>query len=256
MQEVSIAMIIDGKKISENILSEIRKEIEKKQLKLKLAAVLVGDDYASRIYVRKKQEACEKVGIAFELFNFPKDITQKMLKEEVRKIAEDPDVSGIIVQLPVPKGISADEVMKAIPDRKNVEKISPVVCAVQRILDDYDISLENKTIVLVGRGKLVGGPLSDWLDKKGEKFFGIERIKDADVVISGVGKPKLITKDMVKDGVVVIDVGFSHDKDKKAVGDVDFKEVAEKASLITPVPGGVGPITVACLLRNLLQRMK
>lgn len=246
-------MIIDGKEISENILENLKREIEEKQLKLKLAVVLVGDDFASKIYVKRKGEACQKIGIKFELFNFPSNIPESELENEIKKISSMPDVSGVIVQLPLPKGFNAEEILKTIPKEKDVESVSPVIRAIEYILKEYNISLENKKIALIGRGKLVGGPLAEWLENQNLEVVDIDGIKEADVVISGVGKPRLINGDMVKQGAVVIDIGFSHDEHGKAVGDVDFESVSPKAGLITPVPGGVGPMTVACLLENLVH---
>ncbi len=246
-------MIINGKKISEKILEGLKKEIEEKQLKLKLAIVLVGDDYASGVYINRKKIACEKVGIDFEIFKFSADVFEEDLKEKIKKIAENKNITGIIIQLPLPEKFNAEDVLSVIPDNKNAELISPVVSAVEKIFIEYNVSLKNKKIVLVGRGKSVGEPLAKWLSKNNLEFSGIEDIKDADIVISGVGKYGLITGDMIKKGAVVIDIGFSLDENKKAKGDVDFESVFKKASYITPVPGGVGPITVACLLENLLK---
>ncbi|MDP2909673.1 MAG: bifunctional 5,10-methylenetetrahydrofolate dehydrogenase/5,10-methenyltetrahydrofolate cyclohydrolase [bacterium] len=246
-------MIIDGKKIADKILLKVRDKIEKKKLKVKLAVVLVGDDFASRVYVKRKQEACKKVGIVFELFEFPSEISELDLKNKINKIADSPDVSGILVQLPLPKHLDSEFVLKSIPENKNAESVSPVISAVEEIIKEYGVDLAEKKISLVGGGKLVGAPLGRWLNKKGLDFFDIDGIKKADIVISGVGKPKIITGEMVKEGVVVIDIGFSHDENGRAVGDVDFESVSLKAKLITPVPGGVGPITIACLLKNLVN---
>jgi len=232
-------MIIDGKKISEKILNSI--EIKKQ---LKLAVVLVGDDPNSKIYVRKKGEACQRVGIDFQLSKFPADISKEDLVKKINDIVQDGSISGIVIQLPLPKQINADEIMKLIPEEKDVEgfvssRVSPVVCAIEHILEEYNISLESKKIALIGRGVLVGLPVSKWLDKKGIKYS--DNTKEADLIISGVGKPNLIKEDMVKEGVIIIDVG----------GDVD-PEVSKKASYITPIIGGVGPITVACLIKSLV----
>ena len=137
-------MIIDGKKISEKILEELKREIKEKQLKLKLAVVLVGGDSKSEIYVSKKEEACRQIGIDFQLFKFPSEIKGAMLLEEITEIIKDNDISGLIVQLPLPKHINTDEILNSIPKEKNVEFVSPVVCAIEYILKEYNISLENK----------------------------------------------------------------------------------------------------------------
>jgi len=245
-------MIINGRKISERILQELKEKIQKRQLKLKLAVILVGENYASEIYIKKKKEAARKIGVKFELFKFPANIGEKELKKEIKKIAGSSEISAVIIQLPLPEKFNADKILSAIPREKDAESKSPVVSAVEEIFKEYNISLENKKIALIGKGRLVGQPIADWLKKQNLSFCGIGGIKTADVIISGAGKPKLITKDMVKKGAIVIDVGFSHDRNKKVVGDVDFKKVSQKAGLITPVPGGVGPITVACLFKNLI----
>ncbi len=235
--------ILDGKKISEKILANLKKEIKNKRLKLKLAIVLVGEDSDSKIFVRQKKKACEKVGIDFELFKFSSKISNSELKKEIKKIVQKSDINGIVVQLPLPKNLHTEEILNLIPKEKDAEIVSPVVCAVGRILKNYKISLRNKNIVLIGKGRLVGQPVAIWLKKRNLKFSDINKIKNADIVISGAGKPNLIKGKMVKKGVVVIDIGE----------DVDFKSVSKKASYITPVPGGVGPVTVACLLQNLVK---
>lgn len=236
--------ILDGKKLSEEILKRLEKEIGEKQLKLKLAVVLVGDNPNSKIYVRKKEEACKRVGINFELFKFSGDIQKTEFFEKIEKIVKDNVISGIVIQLPLPEHINVDEILKLIPKEKNAEFISPVVCAIDHILKEYNISLENKKIVLIGKGRLVGIPVGEWLNKQGLPFSGIEDIQQADIIISGAGQPNLIKKDMIKDGAVVIDIG----------SDVSPR-VSEKAGYITPAIGGIGPVTVACLLENLIKNV-
>ncbi len=236
-------IILDGKKLSEKILKKLKAEIKRKRLKLKLSIILVGEDSNSKIFVRQKKKACEKVGIDFELFKFSSKISNSELKKEIKKIVQKSDINGIVVQLPLPKGLDTEEILNLIPEEKDAEIVSPVVCAVDRILKEYKISLRNKNIVLIGKGRLVGQPVASWLKKRNLKFSDIDEIKNADIVISGVGRSNLIKGGMVKKGVVVIDIGK----------DVDFKSVSKKASYIAPVPGGVGPVTVACLLKNLVK---
>lgn len=236
-------IILDGKKLAEKILRNLKKEIGKKRLKLKLAVVLAGQDPASKIFIKQKEKACQKIGIGFELYNFSSKISELKLKKEIKEIAKNSEVSGMIIQLPLPKKINTDEILNFIPPEKNVEIISPVVCAIECFLKEYKISLRKKNVVLIGRGRLVGQPLAAWFKKQKIEFSNIDKIKQADIVISGVGKQNLITGEMVKKGVVVIDAG----------GDVDFKSVSKKASYLTPIPGGVGPLTVACLLENLIK---
>lgn len=235
-------IILDGKKLSEKILKKLKAKIKRKRLKLKLSIVLVGEDSDSKIFVREKQKACERVGIDFELFKFSLKISNSELKKEIKKIVQNPNIKNIVVQLPLPKCLKTEEILSLIPEEKDAEIVSPVVCAVDRILKEYKISLKDKKIVLIGKGRLVGRPLSTWLRKQKMKFSNIDKIKNADIVISGAGKLNLIKGEMIKKGVVVIDIGK----------DVNFKSVSKKASYITPVPGGVGPVTVACLLQNLI----
>jgi len=173
-------------------------------------------------------------------------------KKEIKKIAEDPNNSGVVIQLPLSENLNTEEILNLIPSEKNIEVSSPVVCGIAHILKEYKISLKGKNIVLVGKGRLVGRPLTAWLKKQKLAVSNIDKIKKADIIISGVGKPNLVTGDMVKKGVVVIDAGTSF-RHGKLLGDVDFKDVSKKASYITPVPGGVGPMTVACLLKNLVK---
>jgi len=235
-------IILDGKKLAEKILKKVKAEIKRKRLKLKLSIVLVGENSDSKIFIRQKKNACEKVGIDFELFKFSSRISNSELKKEINKIIQNPNIKNIVVQLPLPKGLNTEEILNLIPKKKDAEIISPVVCAVDRILEEYKISLKGKNIVLIGKGRLVGRPLSIWLRKQKIKFSNIDKIKNADIVISGAGKRNLIKGEMVKKKVIIIDVGK----------DVDFKSVSKKASYITPTTGGIGPVTVACLLKNLI----
>ncbi|OGZ18238.1 MAG: hypothetical protein A2V72_00930 [Candidatus Nealsonbacteria bacterium RBG_13_37_56] len=233
--------LLNGKKLSQKILNDLKKEIERKKLKLKLAVVLVGEDLDSKIFVKQKRKACELVGIDFELFQLSEQIQQIELAEKIKKIVKS-DISGLVIQLPLPKHINTDKILNLVPKEKDAELISPVVCAISRLLEEYKISLKNKNIVLIGKGRLVGQPVADWLKKQGLNFSGLKDIKQADVVISGVGRTNFIKGDMIKKGAVVIDVGR----------DIDFETVSKKAGYLTPTPGGVGPMTVACLLKNLV----
>jgi len=235
-----IMILLDGKKIAGKLLNEIKKEIKEKKLQLKLAVILVGENSVSEIFIREKEKACQKVGIDFELFKFPSIIAPETLEREIKKIVNSPENSGIVIQLPLPKNINAQEILNLIPSEKDIDVLS------------------EKSI-----RKLVGKPLSFWLKREGVEFSIIDektknisaRIKEADIVISGVGKKGLIKGGMIKNGAIVIDAGSSCEKDKIS-GDVDFKSVSQKASYITPVPGGIGPLTVACLLKNLVKMNK
>lgn len=262
--------ILDGKKLSQKILDGLKKEIKEKKLKLKLAVVLVGRDYSSRSYIKKKEEACDYVGIDFKLFRFSHDIEEKELMRKIRDINKDPENSGVIIQLPLPRRFNVQEILNLISLEKDIDGlsekaikgliVSPTVKGIIRLLEEYSISLAGKNIVLVGKGKLVGRPLALWLERQGIDFSVVDRkIPDiftqtlkADIIISGTGKPNLIKGDMVKKGAVVIDAGTSSESGK-IKGDIDFETVSKKAGHISPVPGGVGPMTIACLLENLVE---
>lgn len=238
--------LLDGKKLSQKILNNLKKEVKKNKLKLKLAIVLVGDNPDSKKFIRQKRKACQFIGIDFKLFKFPTQIQGAKLLREIKEIVKDNSISGIVIQLSLPKKLNTEKILKSIPKEKDAEIISPVVCAISRILKEYKISLRNKEIVLIGKGKLVGQPVAAWLRKQNLKFSNINKIKQADIIISGIGKPNFIKGEMIKKGAIIIDVGE----------DVDFKSVSKKAGYITPTPGGIGPMTVACLLKNLVDSKK
>jgi methylenetetrahydrofolate dehydrogenase (NADP+)/methenyltetrahydrofolate cyclohydrolase len=236
--------LLDGKKLSQKILKDLKKEL--KESKLKLAIVLVGNNPDSKKFIKQKQKACQFIGIDFKLFKFPAKIQEAKLLKEIKEIIKDSSISGIVIQLPLPKRLNTEKILKSIPKEKDAEIISPVVCAISRILKEYKISLRNKKIVLIGKGRLVGQPVASWLRKQNLKFSSINKIKQADVVISGMGRANFIKGEMIKKGAIIIDVGE----------DVDFESVSKKAGYITPTPGGVGPMTVACLLKNLVDSKK
>lgn len=268
-------IILDGRKLSEKILNKIKKEIQSRHLKLTLAVILVGDNKASEVYIKRKKLACEKVGINFKLFQFSKKINEADLSKEIKKIVMSRVISGIIIQLPLPKSIDSQKILNLAPIKKDVDilseeglsqfnkgksKILPtVVSSVDHFLKEYKISLKDKKIIVVGAGRLVGKPVTQWLLNKKTKVLMINKlvknapalIKMADIIISGVGKANLITGSMVKKGAVVIDAGISVENGS-VKGDVEFQSVFKKVSYITPVPGGVGPLTVACLIENLV----
>lgn len=258
-------MIIDGKKLADKILKDIEQEIKEKQLRLKLAVVLVGDNEVSRTYIDKKKEACQKVGIDFELFEF-KSIQEEELEEEIKKIGERQDITALVIQLPLPFHINTDKILNMIPQEKDVEgfvsdMISPIVLAVQSLLKEYNVSLKDKNILVIGKGRLVGKPIAQWLKEQGIAFDIIDKTekdissltKEADIIITGTGSPELIKEDMVKEGVVIIDAGTCK-VEGKIVGDVNFEKVCKKAKCITPCIGGVGPLNVAFLLKNVLEK--
>jgi len=264
--------ILDGKKLAERILVNLKKT----KLRLTLAVVLVGDNPVSKIFINQKKIACEKVGINFRLYKFSAKIKPQKLKKEIKKIVKNPANSGIIVQLPLPRRFVPEEFLNLIPEEKDIDVLSekslgkfyqgvlpvlpPTVAGILYLLRYYHINVKGKNIVVLGAGRLVGFPLAiQLLREKATVSVLNEFTKDApsftkkaDILISGVGKPNLIKGKMIKKGTVVIDAGTSLKKDR-LVGDVDFKSVSKKASYITPVPGGVGPMTVAFLIENLVK---
>jgi methylenetetrahydrofolate dehydrogenase (NADP+)/methenyltetrahydrofolate cyclohydrolase len=287
-----VSKILNGKKLGAKVLANVKKEVQNRKLKLKLAVVFVGDNKISKVYLRKKQEACEKTGISFKVFGFPKDISEDELKQEIQKIIRDISNSGIIIQLPLPfSRLTAQSLLNLIPaerdpdylNQKSFDKFSggrtlillPVVAAIAKFFKEYKIRVKGKNAVIVGQGRLVGLPVSIWLKQQGASVVVcdkktkdiIAKLKKADIIISGAGSPHLIKGSMVKRGAIVIDCGTSIEKGpasaheasawrRKTVGDVDFKSVSKKAGYLSPVPGGIGPLAVACLLENLIKLNK
>lgn len=286
-----MAVLIDGKKISQDIQEEIAKEV--KDLTANgdrpphLAAVLVGDDGPSRTYVRSKMKACERVGFDQSLVKLQADVSEERLIDEIERLNADNNVDGYIVQLPLPEHISVERITDHINHKKDVDGFTPTnfgkidqehhshlpatPMGVMELLKRYDIETKGKHCVVVGKSHIVGLPMNILLAGPGDATVTICHIftenlkqytKMADILVVAVGKPNLITADMVKDGVVVIDVGINRvpDETKKRgyaiVGDVDFAEIEPKASYITPVPGGVGPMTIASLIMNTLEAYK
>jgi len=272
-------VLLDGKKLSEEILENLKKEIYNRKLKLKLAVIQIGENQVSSAFIGQKRIACKIAGIDFELFNFSPEIRIAELKSKIEKIAENSRNSGIIIQLPLPKKFITEELLNLIPEEKDADVLSekslgkfyqgtlgilpPTVQGILGLLKKYKISLQGKDIVILGAGRLVGFPLALQLLKEKATVSVLNEFskdtpsftKKADILISAVGKPNLIKGDMVKKGAIVIDAGNSIEKGRSS-GDVDFKSVFKKAGFITPVPGGVGPMTVACLLKNLVEIKK
>lgn len=271
--------IINGKRIAKKILKRIAKQVKKlnKQgISVRLAVVLVGRDKASLSFIRQKEKYCRKVGIEFELFKFPRNISEKTLCQKIKKIQKTRSLSGLIVQLPLPRHLHAQKILDQIKPAIDVDCLTssnlgkltaniadflpPTPSACLHLLKASQVSLKGKHVVVVGRGDLVGKPLGIMLTQKQNTITICNKFtknlakftKQADILISAVGKVNLITKEMVKKGVVVLDAGFVF-KNKKILGDVDFERISKKAAKITPVPGGVGPVTVAKLLENVIK---
>lgn len=266
--------IIDGKALACELRAELKAKIEKQERKPGLAVVIVGEDPASRIYVRNKIKACGELGIRSYAFELPVNSTQKDVEELLDKLAKDEEIDGILLQLPLPKHLDSESAIAHIPVNKDVDGFSAehlglllqhkekiVACTplgVMKMLEREGISLKGKNAVVLGRSETVGKPMAMLLLNADatvtvchSKTQNIKEIcRNADVLVAAVGKPKFVTADMVKEGAVVIDVGMNRDENGKLCGDVDFENVKEKTSYITPVPGGVGPMTITMLMYN------
>ena len=276
-----MAVILDGKKIAGEIRQEIKKETEiifrEKGVKPGLAVIIVGDDPASAIYVRNKEKAAQEVGFHSVVKRYPADTTQEELLAAVDEINNDSDIHGMIVQLPLPKHLNEKEVIKRIDPKKDVDGLHPssigaltigdkglVSCTPKgciHLIKETGIEISGKKAVVVGRSNMVGKPAALLLlQENATVTICHSRTKDlkkelidADIIVAAVGVPHLVKGDMVKEGAIVIDVGINRSEDGKLLGDVDFDGAAQKAGFITPVPGGVGPMTIAMLLSNTLE---
>ena len=274
--------IINGQAIAEKInrkTAEKVQELKQKGFVPKLAVVLVGDDPASLTYIRQKEKVARQTGVDFELYKFGQDVTKKELVGSLKQIQKNKAVSGLIIQLPIPERLYCPEVLNAIKPQVDVDFLSepslgkilmgtneiepPTPGSILTILRDLNIDLNGKDITIVGMGTLVGKPLSMLLEHAGASIITCNsqtkdipgKCRQADIVISCVGKKDLIRGDMVKNGAIVIDAGFSY-VGGKSYGDINFAEVSQKASFVTPTPGGVGPVTVALLISNVVKLAK
>ena len=276
-----MAILIDGKDVAAKVRAELREEIEtmakERKKRPALAVILVGEDPASQIYIRNKQRACEDVGILSEIYTLGENVSQESLEYIINSLAERRDIDGILLQMPLPKGLDPVKALKCIPPEKDVDAFHPdnvghimrgdyrflpcTPAGVMELLRRYDIDISGKECVVIGRSDIVGKPMAMMLLHSGgtvtichSKTQNLaEHTRRADILVSAVGKAGFVTADMVKDGAVVIDVGINRNADGKICGDVDFAAVEPKASYITPVPGGVGPMTVAMLMKNTVK---
>lgn len=272
--------ILDGKELARKIREELKLKVDKLKengIVPKLAVILVGDDSASKVYVKNKSKACQDVGVEFEEILLDENTSMERLLEIIEKLNNREDINGILLQSPIPKGLNIQEAFEKIHCKKDVDGFNPVnvgklmigedtfiSCTpygIIKMLEAYNIETEGKHTVVIGRSNIVGKPLAQCLLQKNatvtichSKTKNIAEItKTADILISAVGKTNMVTADMVKDGAVVIDVGMNRNEAGKLVGDVDFENVKQKASYITPVPGGVGPMTIAMLMNNVIK---
>ncbi len=275
-----VAKIIDGKAIADEVKQGIAKQIEHWKKKPGLVTVLVGENPASKVYVNRKHIACKQYGFYSREVHLPEDASQKELLKVISELNQDPQIHGILVQLPLPKQIDENAVLQAISPEKDVDGFHPinygkllagipsfVSCTprgVLHLIKSTGVKLEGKHAVVIGRSNIVGKPTAVLLLQENctvtichsrTKNLADE-VKRADIVVAAIGRPKMITGDMIKEGSIVIDVGINKNPEGKIVGDVDFEAAKEKAAWITPVPGGVGPMTIAMLLQNTFEAAK
>ena len=274
------AQIIDGKMISAKVRAEIKEEVNGMTEKPGLAVIIVGEDSASKVYVRNKAKGCEEVGFYSEVHALAENTTEEELLSLIEKLNNEPKIDGILVQLPLPKHLDEKTVINAINPEKDVDAFHPVntgkimigdydflpctPAGVMRLLEESGIEVNGKNCVVVGRSNIVGKPQAMLLlQKNGTVTVCHSRTKDlvaeckrADILVVAIGKAKFITADYIKPGAAVIDVGMDRDENGKLCGDVDFDSAKEVAGAITPVPGGVGPMTIAMLLTNTLKAAK
>ena len=275
-----MAQLIDGKLVSQSVKDRIRDEVavlKENGKEITLAVIIVGDDPASRVYVNNKKKACELVGFRSEEYALPASATQEELLDLVHKLNEKEDINGILVQLPLPKHLDDKAVIEAINPVKDVDAFHAVnvgkimlgeydflpctPAGVMEMLHSYSIPVEGRECVVIGRSNIVGKPMGMLLlHENGTVTICHSRTKNlkevcarADILVAAVGIPKFVKADMVKEGAVVIDVGMDRDENGRLCGDVDFENVKEKCSFITPVPGGVGPMTIATLMKNTIK---
>lgn len=275
--------IIDGKQLAKKTREKLKYEVEdlkKEGIQPKLAVIMVGDNSASQIYVRNKSKACNDVGIEFEEYLLPGTTKQEELLDVIEKLNNNKEINGILLQSPIPDGLDINEAFRKISPEKDVDGFHPVnvgklvlgqdtfvSCTpygIMKMFEEYNIDLEGKNAVVIGRSNIVGKPMSQCLLNENatvtichSRTRNLPEItKNADILVSAIGRPEFVTADMVKDGAVVIDVGINRTAEGKLKGDVDFENVSKKASYITPVPGGVGPMTIAMLMNNVVKASK
>lgn len=273
-------VIMDGKKLSAEIKLQLKDEVEeikKRGILPKLAVIMVGEDKASKIYVKNKSIACKEVGLAYEEYVLDENIEEGKLLELIDNLNSRRDIHGILLQSPIPESLDINKALKRISPEKDVDGFNPVnvgkltlgqegFCpctpmGVIELLKKYNIEIQGKHAVVIGRSNIVGKPMAELLLNENatvtichSKTVNLKEFTTkADILISAIGKPKIIKADMVKENSVIIDVGINRMLDGKVVGDVDFEDVSKKVSYITPVPGGVGPMTIAMLMKNVVK---
>ena len=275
-----MAILLEGKALAQKIRAGLKYEVDeliKNGIKPKLAVIMVGEDASSKIYVRNKSKACEEVGIAYEEHILKESINMDELLKLIKELNKRDDITGILLQSPIPKHLDINRAIQEISYKKDVDGFHPVnvgklilnqdclvSCTpygIMKLLSEYNIEIEGKNAVIIGRSNIVGKPMISCLLNKNATVTVchsktknlLEYTKNADILIAAIGKSKFITAEMIKEGAVIIDVGINRGEDGKICGDVDFEGVKEKASYITPVPGGVGPMTIAMLMTNVVK---
>lgn len=275
-----MAVLMDGKQLAKKIRSNLKiecEELKNKGIIPKLAVIMVGNDSASKVYVKNKSKACEDVGIEFEEFLLAEETTQQELENLIEELNHNEDIHGILLQSPIPRDLDINRAFEKISPEKDVDGFNPinvgklalnkdtfVSCTpygIMKMFEEYNIDLTGKDVVIIGRSNIVGKPMIQCtLNKNATVTVCHSKTKNlsehtnrADVLISAIGKPNFITADMVKDNAIVIDVGINRTEEGKIVGDVEFQSVEKKAEYITPVPGGVGPMTIAMLMNNVIK---
>lgn len=273
-------MIIDGKLVSKKIKDSLKEQVEQEHIAARLVVIIVGNNPASKVYVRNKKNACEYIGIASEIIEYDEDVTEAVLLDKIEQLNIDNEVTGILVQLPLPKHIDEDRITLAINHKKDVDGFHPTnvgalsiglpaprpctPSGIMELLKEYDIDPKGKNAVVIGRSNIVGKPIAMLLLEANATVTithshtkNLKEItKIADIVVVAIGMPRAIDSSYIKKGAVIIDVGINRLEDGKLCGDVDFEDVKNTAGLVTPVPGGVGPMTIAMLMKNCIAAYK
>ena len=272
--------MINGKKLAKETREKLKikcDELKERGINPKFAAIMIGNDTASQIYIRNKSKACEEIGIEFEEYLLSENIEQKELIEKIKELNNRKDIHGILLQSPIPANLDINEAFRTIAPEKDVDGFNPlnigklclnqdtfVSCTpfgIMKMFEAYGIELEGKDVTIIGRSNIVGKPLIQCCLNKNatvtvchSKTKNLkEHTQNADIIIVAIGKSKFLKADMIKEGAVVIDVGINRDSEGKITGDADFDNILSKASFITPVPGGVGPMTIAMLMNNIIK---
>ncbi len=272
--------LLDGKQFSQKLLEKLKKEVKEIARPLRLAIVMVGEHPTAISFIKRKQASCENVGIGFKFYKYPEDISTQQLRKNINAVCKLKKNTAVIIQLPLPAHINKQYILNTVPPEKDADVLAerslgrfytgrlpiipPTIAGIMKFFEEFNIEVKGKNVVIVGAGTLVGKPMATHLINQGATVTVLNEYtpdishhtKNAEVLISGVGKPGLIDGDIVNEGVIVIDAGLAEVGEGKIRGDVDFESVSKKSSYITPVPGGVGPMTVAMLLSNVVTLAK